>query len=31
MDLDADNSIADHVMGECMKECKAAKGCTTCG
>lgn len=31
MDLDADNSIADHVMGECLKECQAAKGCTTCG
>lgn len=31
MDLDADNSIADHVMGECLKECKASRGCTTCG
>lgn len=30
MDLDADNSIADQVMGQCMKECRQAKGCSTC-
>jgi len=30
MDLDADNSIADEVMGQCMKECRQAKGCQTC-
>lgn len=31
MDLDGDNDIADHVMGQCIQECQRAQGCTTCG
>lgn len=29
MDLDADNDIADEVMGECMKQCEQV--CPSCG
>lgn len=36
MDLDADNSIADFTMSQCIKECRAAsgkksRGCSSCG